>query len=113
MQDRPVDRVSARRSNARPRRAACSSRWKTRSSRTRRPPISKALEQAGEKDDDVVGYVFAVNGKLNSADVYPSNGLFRKMWPKLLQASVTEAIGEKNAGGDAGARQRSRAGLPR
>lgn len=59
-----------------------------------------ALKSAGEKDADVVGYVFAVNGKLNSADVYPSNGLFRKMWPKLLQASVTEAIGHKNADSD-------------
>jgi len=58
-----------------------------------------ALRGAGEKDDDVVGYIFAVNGKLNSAEIYPSNGLFRKMWPKLLQASVTEAIGQKNVGG--------------
>jgi hypothetical protein len=55
----------------------------------------KALKGAGEKGGDVIGYVFAVNGKLNSAEVYPSNGLFRKMWPKLLQASVTEAIGHK------------------
>ena len=60
----------------------------------------KALAAAGEQDGDIVGYVFAVNGKLNSADVYPSNGLFRKMWPKLLDASATEAIGEKD-----GARQ--------
>ncbi|HMK80288.1 MAG TPA: DUF6569 family protein [Xanthobacteraceae bacterium] len=60
-----------------------------------------ALRDLPEKDDDVVGYVFAVNGKLNSAEIYPSNGLFRKMWPKLLQASVTEAIGQKNAGGEA------------
>jgi len=59
-----------------------------------------ALKGAGEKDDDVVGYVFAVNGKLNSAEIYPSNGLFRKMWPKLLQASVTEAISHKNADND-------------
>jgi hypothetical protein len=59
------------------------------------------LQASAEKDSDVVGYVFAVNGKLNSAEVYPSNGLFRKMWPKLLQASITEAIGAKNAGGDA------------
>ncbi|MEA2875517.1 MAG: hypothetical protein QOF14_713 [Hyphomicrobiales bacterium] len=58
-----------------------------------------ALQRAGEKED-VVGYIFAVNGKLNSAEVYPSNGLFRKMWPKLLQASVTEAIGHKNADSD-------------
>jgi hypothetical protein len=56
----------------------------------------KALQPLGEKDDDIVGYVFAINGKLNSADIYPSNGLFRKMWPKLLRASTTEALGERN-----------------
>jgi ARG and Rhodanese-Phosphatase-superfamily-associated Protein domain len=55
----------------------------------------QALKAAGEQHADTVGYVFAINGKLNSADVYPSNGLFRKMWPKLLNASVTEAIGEQ------------------
>lgn len=60
-----------------------------------------ALQPTGEKDADVIGYVFAVNGKLNSAEIYPSNGLFRKMWPKLLKASITEAIGQKNAGGEA------------
>lgn len=56
-----------------------------------------ALQHKGEQGDDIVGYVFAVNGKVNSADIYPSNGLFRKMWPKLLRASVTEAIGERDA----------------
>jgi hypothetical protein len=60
-----------------------------------------ALKGAGEKDDDVVGYIFAVNGKLNSAEVYPSNGLFRKMWPKLLAASVTEAISHRSGDKDA------------
>jgi hypothetical protein len=54
-----------------------------------------ALQGAGESGDDVVGYVFAINGKLNSAEIYPSNGLFRKMWTKLLGANATEAIGEK------------------
>ena len=39
--------------------------------------------------------MFAVNGRINSADIYPSNGLFRKMWAKLLAASVTEALSEK------------------
>jgi hypothetical protein len=56
-----------------------------------------ALKAAGEKDDDIVGFVFAVNGELNSADVYPSNGLFRKMWTKLINASVVEAIAHKDA----------------
>jgi len=57
----------------------------------------KALQPAGEKDGDIVGYVFAINGKINSADVYPSNVLFRKMWGKLLAANATEAIGDKAA----------------
>ncbi|MBI5260965.1 MAG: hypothetical protein HY852_04000 [Bradyrhizobium sp.] len=56
-----------------------------------------ALQDKGEQGGDIVGYVFAVNGKINSADIYPSNGLFRKMWAKLLRASVTEAIGERDA----------------
>jgi hypothetical protein len=55
-----------------------------------------ALKAAGERGDDIVGFIFAVNGELNSADVYPSNGLFRKMWAKLLAASVIEAIGHKD-----------------
>jgi ARG and Rhodanese-Phosphatase-superfamily-associated Protein domain len=55
-----------------------------------------ALKAAGESSDDIIGFVFAVNGALNSADIYPSNGLFRKMWTKLLTASVIEAIGHKD-----------------
>jgi hypothetical protein len=60
-----------------------------------------ALQGAGEADADIVGYVFAVNGKVDSADVYASNALFRKMWRKLLAANVTEAIGAKDAAGAA------------
>jgi hypothetical protein len=51
-----------------------------------------ALQPHGEREDDVVGYVFAINGRVNSASAYASNGLFRKMWPKLLRASAVEAI---------------------
>jgi hypothetical protein len=61
----------------------------------------KALQAAGETDGDVIGYVFAVNSKLNSADLYPSNGLFRKMWPKLIAANAIEAIGDKGSAADA------------
>jgi hypothetical protein len=57
---------------------------------------TSALEAAGEADADIVGYVFAINGKISSGDVYVSNGLFRKMWRKQLDASVTEAIGAKS-----------------
>src|ERR1039457_605627 len=42
--------------------------------------------------NDVVGFVYAINGALNSGDVYASNDLFRRMWPMLLQSSSTEAL---------------------
>jgi hypothetical protein len=56
----------------------------------------EALRKAGESADDVIGYVFAINGQISSGDVYPSNALFRKMWAKLLNAGATEAIGHRN-----------------
>jgi hypothetical protein len=46
---------------------------------------------------DVVGFVFAINGQINSADVYSSNALFAKLWPKMLEASAIEAIAELKA----------------
>jgi hypothetical protein len=56
----------------------------------------KALRPTGETDSDVVGYVVAINGKMTAANLYPSNGLFRKMWEKQLAAVVTESISEKS-----------------
>jgi hypothetical protein len=44
--------------------------------------------------NDVIGYAFAINGKLNSADIYVSNALFKKLWPKMLKATATEAVSE-------------------
>lgn len=43
---------------------------------------------------DVIGYAFAINGHVNSADVYASHALFTKLWPKLLKATATEAVAE-------------------
>jgi hypothetical protein len=59
------------------------------------------LQGAGESSEDIVGYVFAINGKINGGDVYPSNALFRKMWTKMLAANVTDAIAKKDAAGGA------------
>lgn len=59
---------------------------------------AKALADTGTRGEDVVGYVFAVNGKINSADLYPSNALFRKMWAKNFDATVTEALADKGDG---------------
>lgn len=50
------------------------------------------LEPKALTDDAVIGVVIAINGKVASADIYPSNGLFRKMWPKLVRAAATEAL---------------------
>jgi hypothetical protein len=41
-----------------------------------------------------IGYVFTVNGKVSSGDVYSSRALFLKLWPKLLNASAIEAVAE-------------------
>ena len=54
----------------------------------------KALANIVNRSDDVIGYVFAINGKVNSADIYGSNVLFKKLWPKLLKANAIEAIAE-------------------
>lgn len=51
-----------------------------------------------EGKSDVIGYAFAINGRVNSADVYASSALFRKLWPKLLKASAVEAVADLQKG---------------
>jgi len=53
-----------------------------------------ALTRLVDGRNDVVGFVSAINGKLNTADVYASVDLFKRLWPKLLQACAVEAIAE-------------------
>jgi hypothetical protein len=57
-----------------------------------------ALSEIVNGKPDVIGYVFAINGKVNSADVYASSALFKKLWPKLLKASAIEAVAEFRRG---------------
>jgi hypothetical protein len=57
-----------------------------------------ALTGIVDGKNDVIGYVFAINGKINSADVYASSVLFKKLWPKLLKASAIEAVAELQRG---------------
>jgi hypothetical protein len=47
---------------------------------------------------DVIGYAFAINGEINSADIYVSNHLFNKLWPRMLKAAAVEAVAEGNRG---------------
>jgi hypothetical protein len=53
------------------------------------------LAKIVDGQSDVVGYAYAINGKLNSAEVYASRELFLKMWPKLVRASAVEALAER------------------
>ena len=57
----------------------------------------QALDDILRNKPDVIGYAFAINGHVNSADVYASHALFAKLWPKLLKATAVEALAELNA----------------
>ena len=59
-------------------------------------PYINALTGIMRNKTDVIGYAFAINGHVNSADVYASHALFAKLWPKLLKATATEALSELN-----------------
>jgi hypothetical protein len=54
----------------------------------------KKLTPAVADQKDVIGYAFAINGQINSADVYASSALFKKLWPKLVKATAVEAFHE-------------------
>lgn len=54
----------------------------------------RVLASAPHGKSDVIGYAFAINGKINSADIYVSNALFKKVWSKNLKATATEAVAE-------------------
>lgn len=54
----------------------------------------KSLESIIENKADVIGFVFAINNQINSADIYINHDLFARLWPKLLKAAAVEALAE-------------------
>jgi hypothetical protein len=56
------------------------------------------VNRALDGKTDVIGFVSVINGEINSADVYNNKTLFRALWPKLIDAAVTEAISEDRPG---------------
>lgn len=58
----------------------------------------KALSDLVASHPDAVGYAFAINGEMNSAEVYGARALFVELWPKLLHASAVEAVAERKPG---------------
>ena len=57
---------------------------------------TKALADIVKGKPDVIGFVFAINGEINSADVYGSSSLFQKLWRRLLKATAIEAVAESH-----------------
>ncbi len=56
------------------------------------------LSPAPDGKADVVGFVYAINGKIYGSDVYGSPALFRRVWPRLVRASATEAFADLQKG---------------
>ena len=61
-----------------------------------RDDLVAKLKASADGAEDIIGYVIAINGRVNSGDIYPSNALFRKMWPRLIAAAASEAIAERD-----------------
>lgn len=57
----------------------------------------KALTDAVAQQERVVGVVVAVNGKVESAEVFESTPLFLKLWPKLLKSFALDASHQADA----------------
>jgi len=63
--------------------------------------VNKAVEEyinlfsnLVKNSEGAVGFAFAINGKVEGAEIYSSRELFEKLWPKLLQACSLEAVAE-------------------
>jgi hypothetical protein len=50
------------------------------------------LQSPVAKHAQVVGAIVAINGKVESVDVFQSTPLFQKLWPKLLQSHALDAF---------------------
>jgi hypothetical protein len=55
----------------------------------------KALLSIAGDNKRAIGFVCVINGQLNGAEIFAGHDLFRRAWPKLLEAAATEAISEQ------------------
>lgn len=62
-------------------------------------PVKEKVEESLNKlisiinhHPDAIGYVFVVNNKILTSDIYFSQSLFKKLWPKLLKAAILETL---------------------
>src|SRR5215510_11721837 len=66
-------------------------------------PVEKSFESAIKqlRDQNAVGVVVAVKGRIIWADIFASKELLSKYWPKLLQSYAAEAFSATGTAGDA------------
>jgi hypothetical protein len=55
-------------------------------------PYIDALNRAVSDEERVVGVVVAINGKIETVDVFESTPLFRKLWPQVLKSFALDAL---------------------
>ena len=53
------------------------------------------LKGSVEENARAIGFVCVINGQINSAEIFAGHDLFRRAWPRLLEAAATEAISEQ------------------
>jgi hypothetical protein len=54
-------------------------------------PLVEKLKEPIAKTPNIVGVIIAINGKVDSMDVFQSTPLFQKLWPKLLKSYAFDA----------------------
>ncbi len=60
-------------------------------------PYLEHLQARVSKIDQVVGVLVAINGKIETIDVFDSTPLFHKVWPKLLKSYALDATNAQEA----------------
>lgn len=59
-----------------------------------------ALKNSPKENAQSVGFAYAVNGEMSSAEIYANHALFLKFWDKLLESAIHEAIAEQKEGAE-------------
>jgi hypothetical protein len=69
-------------------------------------PVEKSFQSVIKqlKEENAVGVVVAVKGRIIWADIFASKELLSKYWPKLLQSYAAEAFSASSGHGDAEAK---------
>ena len=73
-------------------------------------PMQKSYESVIKqlRNQNAVGVVVAVKGRIVWADIFASNALLTKYWPKLLQSYAAESLTASGARGEAGIKEAER-----